>query len=204
MNLTDYAKYGLSIRTSSYEGVEYYMVTLTFGKKWRVLEPTVHPEMKVMCAKIKEDGTYCYMTESSNGIEPIFELIDDTIHYNEELEMKVEFLKVKAEELKELFATKGYDELLRLRFVIETPQEAPAPKNKRQPNSRKKTPQNQNTEPAEAKSDTPQEPIGEPIPEPVSGQQKPKVKDDDPPLEPVNKEPSDIDKKIAEAMKYKA
>ena len=187
MNLTDYAKYGMSICTSTTEGVEYYMVTLTYGKKWSVQQPAGN---MVMCAKIRVDGTYCYMTEAKNGVEPIFELIDDTIRYNEELEKKVELLKVKAEELKDVFATRSYDELLMLRFVIETPQETPSPKNKRQSNSRRKTPQKPNTEATEAKLETQPEPVGEPVQNVV-------------PEQPNTTEASDIDKKIAAAMSNK-
>lgn len=116
--MMEYAKYGISVRTSSSEGVDYYMVTLTFGSKWQVDTSAQTNSGLVMCAKIKNDGTYCYMTEVSNGINPVFELIDKTIQYNEELEKKVELLKVKAEELKELFATKPYYELVNLKFII--------------------------------------------------------------------------------------
>lgn len=198
MDLANYAKYGLSICTSSNNGLEYYMVTLTFGKRWKVQMPVEHYEQKVMCAKVREDGTYCYMSEISNGLQPIFDLIDETIRYNEELEKKVELLKVKAEELKEIFATRSYDELVTLKFTIETPQETSAPKTKRQPNSKKKTPQKPNTELTETKLRAQPEPEGEPVESTIAGQLKQQT---------VNygnvpeTEPSEIDRKIAEAMK---
>ena len=200
MDYEKYAKYGISLRTSKNDGVEYYMVTLTFGKKWTVQMPVEHPGQKVMCAKVREDGTYCYMTETPNGLEPVFEIIDATISYNEELEKKVELLKVKAEELKELFANRSYDELLRLRFVIETLQEPPAPKTKRQPNSRKKTSQKPDMEPMEANPETPKEQDGENRQETLSGELKHQTVN----YEHVpDKEPSEIDRKIAEAMNNK-
>ncbi len=194
MELANYAKYGISVRTSSNSGLEYYMVTLTFGKRWKVQMPVENPTQKVMCAKVREDGTYCYMSETSNGLQPIFDLIDETIRYNEELEKKVELLKVKAEELKEIFATRNYDELVTLKFVTETPQETSTPKTKRQPNSKKKTPQKTNTEPTEVKP----EPLGEPVKLTIAGQLKKQTAN----YECVpEKEPSEIDRKIAEAMK---
>jgi hypothetical protein len=64
MDLTNYAKYGISLCTSQNEGVDYYMVSLTYGKKWTVQMPVEHSEQKVMCAKIKEDNTYCYNRRS--------------------------------------------------------------------------------------------------------------------------------------------
>lgn len=194
MDLTNYAKYGISLRTSQNNNVDYYMVTVTYGKKWAVQMPVEESGDKVMCAKVREDGTYCYMTETVNGLEPVFGLIDETIRYNEELEKKVELLKVKAEELKELFANRSYDELLRLKFAIEMPQELSIPKNKRQTKSGKKTPQKPNIEPTEVKLETLQEPEGEPI-----------IETEKKPLEDVKKTDSvsDIDKKIAEAINNK-
>lgn len=190
MDLTNYAKYGISLMTSQNDGVNYYMVTVTYGKKWAVQMPA-ETNSKVMCAKVREDGTYCYMTETSNGLEPVFGLIDSTIHYNEELEKKVELLKVKAEELKELFSSKSYDELLRLKFVIETPQELPASKNKRQTKSGKKTPQKQDMKPTEANFATQSEQETEPSAKTES----------EPSEHPARMEGvSEIDKKIEEAI----
>lgn len=194
MDLTNYAKYGISLRTSQNEDVDYYMVSLTYGKKWTVLTPTEHSEQKVMCAKIKEDNTYCYMTETRNGLEPVFALIDETIQYNEELEKKVELLKVKAEELKELFANCTYDKLLMLKFVIETPQEALELKTKRTTKSGKKTRQKANMKPTEGKLETQPEPEDEPLSD--AGQKATEL------LEKTDGV-SDIDKKIAEAINNK-
>lgn len=188
MDLTNYAKYGISFRTSQNDGVCYYMVTLTYGKKWAVQLPTAQSEQKVMCAKIKEDGTYCYMTETSNGLEPVFELIDSTINYNEELEKKVALLKIKAEELKDFFANYSYDDLLKLRFVIEAPQELSAVKNKRQTKSGKKTQQKQNIEPIQAKFEEQSEQETE------CEKLENSIKTED---------VSEIDKKIAEAINNK-
>ena len=193
MDLTNYAKYGISLMTSQSDGVNYYMVTVTYGKKWAVQMPA-ETKPKVMCAKVREDGTYCYMTETNNGLEPVFELIDSTIRYNEELEKKVELLKVKAEELKELFASKSYDELLRLKFVIETPQELPTPKSKRQTKSGKKTPQKQDMKPTEANFETQSEQESEPSAKTES----------EPSEHPTRAEGvSEIDKKIEEAINNK-
>ena len=145
--MIEYAKYGITVKTSLNNDVEYYMVCMTFGGKWKILDPGDNPSWKnVMCAKINNNGTYCYMTEFKNGITSIFEVIDETIRYNDELDKKVELLKVKAEELKELFATKNYDELVRLKFVIETLQEASPSKAKKKSKVVKNVPVVQNTE----------------------------------------------------------
>ena len=54
--MIEYAKYGFSVRTSSNNGVEYYMVTLTFGTKWKVQMPIEYEEQKVMCAKVRDQN----------------------------------------------------------------------------------------------------------------------------------------------------
>lgn len=194
MDLTNYAKYGISLLTSQNEGVGYYMVTITYGKKWAVQMPTEKHEQNVRCAKIKEDGTYCYMTEMSNGLEPIFGLIDETIIYNEELEKKVDLLKVKAEELKDIFAFHTYDELLMLKFVIEKPQEPSAQKNKRPTKSGKKTQQKPNMAPTEEKYETVPETEAIPI-----VKTEPNISEEPKRMDGV----SEIDKKIAEAINNK-
>ena len=194
MNLADYAKYGITLRTSQNNGVNYYMVTLTYNKRWAVQTNQKLAEQNVLCAKIKEDGTYCYMTEISNGLEDVFRMIDETIQYNEELEKKVELLKVKAEELKEVFSNNSYNDLLKLKFVIETPQELSKSKNKRQNKCEKKTPQNPNVKPTEAKLGTLSEPEGEPLVDTEQNMAELAEKIDD---------VSAIDKKIAEVVNKK-
>lgn len=192
MDLTNYAKYGISLMTSQSKGVEYYMVTLIYGKKWTVKMPTETPNPKVMCAKVKDDGTYCYITEIANGLEPVFDLIDKTIQYNEELEKKVDLFKVKAEELKELFANLSYDELLRLKFTIETPQLGFSSKNKRSTKSGRKTSQKANETAITEKNE------GQ-----LPSDNNPTEED---PKKTVIADPcenSEIDKKIAEAMNKK-
>ncbi|MBP5725204.1 MAG: hypothetical protein J6X18_16725 [Bacteroidales bacterium] len=153
--MMEYAKYGFSLKKSFAEGREYYMVYMCYGTKWKALEPIEHEcsEQNVVCAKVDKDGTYCYMSEVSNGIKPIFDVIDETIRYNEELEKKVELLKEKAEELKELFATRSYAELLGLEFVLKDVSKPEPQKNKRQPKSGKKMSQKPNAEPIGAKSE---------------------------------------------------
>ena len=183
--MIEYAKYGISVRTSSNQGLGYYMVSLTFGSKWKVQMPLETEGQKVMCAKIKEDGTYCYMTEITNGIQPIFELVDETIQYNEELEKKVELLKEKAEELKELFANKTYDELVRLEFTFKTAQEPFADKPKRSSKTTKKTSQ-------KSKNGAPEENVAPVATPPLQTKEK------------KSEEVSEIDKKIAAAMRNKS
>lgn len=112
-----YVKYGISIRTTSAaDGVEYYVVTINFNPKWNVVKPS---DETVNCVSQTESGAYVYFTEVNNGIDTVFDAIDDTINYNEDVEKKITLLKQKISELQELFANETYENLQRLTFVIQ-------------------------------------------------------------------------------------
>lgn len=112
-----YVKYGISIRTTSAaDGVEYYVVTINFNPKWNVVKPS---DETVNCVSQTESGAYVYFTEVNNGIDTVFDAIDDTINYNEDVEKKITLLRQKISELQELFANETYENLQRLTFVIQ-------------------------------------------------------------------------------------
>lgn len=112
-----YVKYGISIRTTSAaDGVEYYVVTINFNPKWNVVKPS---DETVNCVSQTESGAYVYFTEVNNGIDAVFDAIDDTINYNEDVEKKITLLRQKISELQELFANETYENLQRLTFVIQ-------------------------------------------------------------------------------------
>lgn len=112
-----YVKYGISIRTTSAaDGVEYYVVTINFNPKWNVVKPL---DETVSCVNQTESGAYVYFTEVNNGIDAVFDAIDHTINYNEDVEKKITLLRQKINELQELFANETYENLQRLSFVIQ-------------------------------------------------------------------------------------
>lgn len=124
-----YTAYNFSIKTKEAEGKTYYLIGVTFKPSWTVIEPT--KESGVFCMPSTEgNGRYYYFAELQNGVNGIFEAIDETIRYNEDIEKKVELLQKKVVELRDLFAVRSYEELTKLQFtfVTEEPQKTKAKK----------------------------------------------------------------------------
>lgn len=189
--LLKYAKFNMSIRTASDNGHEYYVVTLNYGTKWKVIEPK---DNRVKCVQVKDNGTYGYMTETFNGVTPIYDSIDETIRYNEEIEKKVSLFKQKAEELKTLFANEPYDRLEKLVFVIaeknKEKETETQTKKKKTTSTKKETAKKTSPAAFETKSE------GEQVPVVVNAPEATKTT-----LMGNIEEASEIDRKISEAMR---
>ncbi len=114
--MMNYIKYGLSLKTTSADGHEYFLVGINFNKKWQIVEPS--PETGVSCVAGNDgESEFYYFAPIECGVNVIFDCIDDTIHYNEDVEKKIALLREKVAELQELFAEKPYEWLLNLQFV---------------------------------------------------------------------------------------
>ena len=183
--MMNYIKYGLSLKTTSADGHEYFLVGINFNKKWQIVEPS--PETGVSCVAGNDgESEFYYFAPIECGVNAIFDCIDDTIHYNEDVEKKIALLREKVAELQELFAEKSYEWLLNLQFVHK-----PAKKDKSKRGSPKKPPiKNEllNEEIPETKIKEGKH-IDEEVEEPI----------DNKPIETGNnkEEASEIDKKIA-------
>lgn len=130
--MMNYIKYGLSLKTTSADGHEYFLVGINFNKKWQIVEPS--PETGVSCVAGNDgESEFYYFAPIECGVNVIFDCIDDTIHYNEDVEKKIALLREKIAELQELFAEKPYEWLLNLQFVYK-----PAKKDKSKRGSPKK------------------------------------------------------------------
>lgn len=107
-----------------FQSIEYFgkalIVKVKFPPKWSVF-PSDDNEIKPANGDV--EGLYFYYGNSENGVklEDIFELINKTIAMNKSVVMKVELLKSKIAELKELFADSSLEELQNLKFVFEKP-----------------------------------------------------------------------------------
>ena len=194
--LLKYVKYGLTMRTSTSNGVPYYIVSLTYNPKWSVVEPT---DGEVSCLPSSENkpGVYFYFTPVMHGINPLFEAIEETVEFNEELEKKAELLKNKVQELQQLFMSEPYEKLVNLQFTFPT---EPA-KRGRKPGKGKKTESEEPTEPKIEPQPMPEETVlnadVENIPEPI----KEEIGEVNKPEPGANKEEAnDIDAKIAAAL----
>lgn len=115
-----YIKYGISMKTTAAEGVDYFLVTITINPKWKIVEPSDGKGVSCVYDN-SNNGTVYYFTPIENGMDVIFDCIEETIQYNEEAEKKVELLKEKIYELQELFVKESYDYLKNIEFTYVPP-----------------------------------------------------------------------------------
>ena len=107
-----------------FQSIEYYgkalIVKVKFPPKWSVF-PSEDNEIKPATGDV--EGVYFYYGDSEKGVklEDIFNLINKTIAMNKSVVLKIELLKTKIAELKELFANTSLEELKTLKFVFDKP-----------------------------------------------------------------------------------
>ena len=121
------------------EGTIYALVT--FPARWTVV-PTLDVDgAEVKIVKDNKSNGYYFFTDLANGADCVFDAIDEVIKFNQSIEEKTTLLKVKAQELKELFETEDIEKLRTLRFVFGTPvncmPEPPKRENKKESGKKK-------------------------------------------------------------------
>lgn len=93
----------------------YYSVTIKYNSGWVVIKDdkgNIHVETK-------EDVTYYIASMENITIGNILDLIYKTIDYNTQLKKKKDLLKIKVNELTEIFNSHDYDTLTKLTFNFE-------------------------------------------------------------------------------------
>ena len=92
----------------------FYHISVKYNENWSVLTPEneyIHAE--------ERNNLFHYIGNMDNvTMDDIFNAIDKTIHYNQDLEMKLELFKEKTDELQKLFAEEKYEVLKTLKFDI--------------------------------------------------------------------------------------
>lgn len=112
-----------------FEGIERYndalIVRVKLPERWGVY-PSSDERIKVAPSEEVPNEYYYYGSSNDVNLEDIFQLIIETIQMNKDVLLKIELLKEKVQELKELFDTKPLEELKTLKFVTEQPKKAKA------------------------------------------------------------------------------
>lgn len=104
----------LSEYKCSFKYVEqYFLVAMTYPSNWSII-PSEDKSIEVA----EENGVTFYAAPIETDIEKAFNLIDDTISYNLDVEKKVALLKYNIGKLQELFSEKDLDELETIEFVF--------------------------------------------------------------------------------------
>lgn len=125
----------LSEYKCSFKYVEqYFLVTMTYPTNWSII-PSEDKSIEVA----EENGVTFYAAPIETDIEKAFNLIDDTISYNLDVEKKVALLKYNIGKLQELFSEKDLDELETIEFVFKPKKIKEAKESSKSMNSTKKT-----------------------------------------------------------------
>ena len=117
----------------------YFLVSMTYPENWSII-PSEDRSVEVA----EEDGVTFYAAPIETDIEVAFNLIDDTIAYNLDVEKKMNLLKYNINKLQELFGEKDLEELETIEFVFKRPKDKTVQpkkstkKTQRKPYTRKK------------------------------------------------------------------
>ena len=130
-----------------FEGIERYndalIVRVKLPERWGTY-PSSDERIKVAKSEEVPNEYYYYGSSNDVNLEDIFQLIIETIQMNKDVLLKIELLKEKVQELKELFDTKPLEELKTLKFVTEQPKKTKA---KRKYTKKKKEVENEEKQP---------------------------------------------------------
>lgn len=102
----------------------YFLVSLTFDKTWQIVKPD---NDNVECG-IRNGVCYYSTPIGENGIQEIFDSINETIQYNENLAKKLELFETKVRELQELFTDEDLEVLKTLSFKLKRTKKQPSKK----------------------------------------------------------------------------
>lgn len=112
-----------------FEGIERYndalIVRVKLPERWGTY-PSSDERIKVAASEEVPNEYYYYGSSNDVNLEDIFQLILETIQMNKDVLLKIELLKEKVQELKDLFDTKPLEELKTLKFVTEQPKKTKA------------------------------------------------------------------------------
>lgn len=135
-----------------FEGIERYndalIVRVKLPERWGVY-PSSDERIKVAPSEEVPNEYYYYGSSNDVNLEDIFQLIIETIQMNKDVLLKIELLKEKVQELKELFDTKPLEELKTLKFVTEQPKKTKA---KRKYTKKKKVAETEDKQPIDKSS----------------------------------------------------
>lgn len=119
-----------------FKAVEMYnealIVRVVYPSNWTAYG-SADERIKVTPSDTNPNETYYYGSSEETSYDEMFDLIEETIHANNEINLKLQLLHDKGEELKELFSRLPYEELKTLEFVTSSKK-----KNNKKRGSRKK------------------------------------------------------------------
>ena len=175
------------INFNIYEGT--VIISLEYPKDWTVLEINSSDIQTT-----SENGRQFYWVPLQMNVEKVFELIDETIEYNKDIEAKSELFKQKIDEMRKIFLEEDLQTLRTMEFKI---------KKKKLP-KKKVTEEKENNitevnDTANGKQPPSENKQEEVITEPVKEENMVSLEETNSKV----KEPTEIDKMIEQAVKEK-
>lgn len=99
------------INFNIYEGT--VIISLEYPKDWTVLEIN-----SIDIQTTSENGRQFYWVPLQMDVEKVFELIDETIEYNKDIEAKSELFKQKIDEMRKIFLEEDLQTLRTMEFKM--------------------------------------------------------------------------------------
>lgn len=116
----------------------YPIVKVCYPEKWGVYNGK-DGRVNVTRSEDTVGEWFYFTTDETVNLDDVFDLIEETINMNLSAIAKIELLKAKVEELKEVFSSESLERLQRLEFVIKEDEQAkPKKKAQRKPKTVKK------------------------------------------------------------------
>ena len=109
-NLGEYFK---GMQVSAENGIIY--VTVQFQKGWACSEVTEH-NFNVKAVQDEMPGVFYFFTDMGVGFDKVFDAIEYNIRFNEEAQAKVNLLREKIDELRNIFENEDIEVLKTLEF----------------------------------------------------------------------------------------
>lgn len=110
------------------DGIIY--VRVCFPKGWGCSEVTEY-NFNVKCVEDEVPGYFYFFTNTEEGFEKIFDAIDYNIKFNQDAQDKVNLLRTKVEELKNIFEEEDISVLRTLEFKFKKKKEKNKKTNKK-------------------------------------------------------------------------
>lgn len=110
------SEYGIRINTHEADLV----ITITYpSEDWTTIDS---PDATIRIEKSqKSPATFHYLVPVTGDVESVFDLVEETVAYNRELEEKVVLFGEVSERLREIFAAEPIAKLRTLKFVFPEP-----------------------------------------------------------------------------------
>ena len=116
-----------------FRGIDMYnealIVRVVYPNKWKAYNSS-DGLIKAAPSENNKNEIWYYANSKDCDFDTIFNLVEETIKANNEIHLKLELLKDKIEELKELFSKKSYEELTTMRFIFDLNAKQEKPKRK--------------------------------------------------------------------------